>query len=65
MTTPNTVEQTPTPTVNVGARLPADLVARVDAYAADASRPGLRLTRTDALKMLLEYALTPKPEVVR
>ena len=58
MTTPNTAE----PTVNVGARLPRALVARVDAWAEAASRPGLRLTRSDALRMLLEYALAPRDE---
>jgi hypothetical protein len=42
----------------VGFRLPADLVERIDAYAtARAQELGLDVTRTDATRMLLAAAL--------
>jgi len=46
-------------TVQVGFRLPADLVARIDAYAArlTADNPGLEITRVVAVKALLVQAL--------
>jgi hypothetical protein len=56
-----------TKTVQVGFRLPADLVKRIDAYAARLSseNPGLEVTRALAVKALLTQALdaleaTPK-----
>ena len=56
-----------TKTVQVGFRLPADLVKRIDAYAARIANenPGLEVTRALAVKALLTQALdvveaTPK-----
>ena len=56
-----------TKTVQVGFRLPADLVKRIDAYAARIANenPGLEITRVIAVKALLTQALdaveaTPK-----
>jgi hypothetical protein len=48
-----------TKTVQVGFRLPADLVKRIDAYAARIANenPGLEITRVVAVKALLTQAL--------
>lgn len=48
-----------TATVPLAFRLPADLVARIDAYAAKLSgdEPGLEITRVVAVKALLTQAL--------
>jgi hypothetical protein len=48
-----------TKTVQVGFRLPADLVKRIDAYAGRLSseNPGLAVTRALAVKALLTQAL--------
>ena len=48
-----------TKTVQVGFRLPADLVKRIDAYAGRLSseNPGLEVTRALAVKALLTQAL--------
>lgn len=44
---------------HVGARLPADLIARLDARVAEWRRalPGVDLTRTDLIQVLLEAGL--------
>ena len=42
------------PTVQVGMRLDPGLVARLDAVAEKLSRPGLALTRADAIRICLE-----------
>ncbi len=55
-------------TVHVGARLPAKLVERIDArvQAWRAALPGVRVTRTDLLQMLLEEGLrSPKMDAPR
>lgn len=46
-------------TLQVGFRMPTDLVKRIDAHAAklEADRPGSRVTRSDAIRELLEIAL--------
>ena len=46
-------------TTQLAFRLPASLVARVDAYAKrlNAATPGLDVTRTDAVRALLTQAL--------
>jgi len=41
------------PTIYVAARLPKSLVERLDAYAADHEQPGMVVTRSDAVRMLL------------
>ncbi len=48
-----------TKTVQLGFRLPADLVKRIDAYAARIAteNPGLEVTRALAVKALLTQAL--------
>ncbi len=48
-----------TATIALAFRLPADLVARIDAYAAKLSNetPGLEITRVVAVKALLTQAL--------
>ena len=43
--------------VQVAVRLDADVVARLDAVAAKLSRPGLELTRADAIRIALETGL--------
>lgn len=47
------------PTKQVGFRFPVDLVERIDAYADKLSRdlPGLKFTRADAVRVLLERGL--------
>lgn len=41
------------PTVQTAVRLETDVIARLDAIAAKMSRPGLDVTRTDALRIAL------------
>ena len=45
----------------LGVRLPADLLAQIDAFIArrKAEEPGLELTRSSAIRLLLAYALRP------
>lgn len=45
--------------VHVGARLPADLIARIDARVLAWRRalPGVRVTRTDVIQVLLDAGL--------
>lgn len=52
-------------TINVGARLSADLLDRVKAHEARlaASHPALGITRTDAIADLLERGLHAVPKV--
>lgn len=47
------------PKVHVGARLPAKLVERIDARVQEwrAALPGMKVTRTDLLTILLEAGL--------
>ena len=45
------------PTAQIGMRLDHELVARIDAVAAKLSRPGLALTRADALRIAIETGL--------
>jgi predicted transcriptional regulator len=45
------------PTVQTAVRLDAEVVARLDAIAAKMSRPGLEVTRTDALRIALMTGL--------
>ena len=45
------------PTLTVAARLPRELVARLDAFADGRAEPGLRLSRSDAVRMLVTRAL--------
>lgn len=45
------------PTVQVAIRLDAELIPRLDAVAAKLSRPGLSLTRTDAVRICLQTGL--------
>ncbi len=49
----------PEDTIQVGVRLPVSLVARIDAYAQELSeeRPGIHVSRTDAIRVLLLRAL--------
>jgi Arc/MetJ-type ribon-helix-helix transcriptional regulator len=49
----------PEPQVPIGFRLPAQLVARIDAYADKVreSLAGHRINRSDAIRVLLEKAL--------
>lgn len=49
----------PEPTRQVAFRFPAELVARIDAFAARIAdqNPGLEITRADAVRVLLEKAL--------
>ncbi len=44
-------------TQQVGIRLDEDVLARLDAIAEKLSRPGLELTRTDAIRIALETGL--------
>lgn len=48
----------------IGIRLGASLVRRADAYALSlsAEHPGMRFTRTDAIRMILTLHLPPDPE---
>jgi hypothetical protein len=41
------------PTVQTAVRLDPDLIARLDAVAVKLSRPGLEVTRTDAMRICL------------
>ena len=45
------------PTTQVAIRLDADVLDRLDALAARLSRPGLALTRTDALRIAIATGL--------
>jgi hypothetical protein len=49
--------------VQVGIRLPLDIVRRADAYAAalGVEHPGLTFTRTDAIRLILAKHLPPLP----
>jgi hypothetical protein len=51
-------------TISVGLRLPVDLVRRADAFAARLMRenPGMRYTRTDAIRIILARHL-PEDEM--
>lgn len=46
-----------TPSTQVGVRLDADLLRRLDALAARLSRPGLQLSRADAVRIALATGL--------
>ncbi len=50
-------------TVQVNLRLSAELVERIEAFGAGVAEtvPGLEVTRTDAIKMLLTRALDAQP----
>lgn len=54
----------PEPTVSVGLRLPLSIVQRVDHYAAQLARktPGLKVTRADAMRILLAKHLPLLPD---
>ena len=45
------------PTVQTAVRLEAEVIARLDAIAAKMCRPGLEVTRTDALRIALMTGL--------
>ncbi len=45
------------PSVQIAIRLPESTVAALDAYAREHAQPGLALTRSDALRMILASAL--------
>jgi predicted DNA-binding protein len=45
------------PTVQTAVRLEAEVIARLDAIATKMSRPGLEVTRTDALRIALMTGL--------
>jgi hypothetical protein len=47
----------PTEKTQIAVRLDADLIARLDAVAAKLSRPGLDVTRADAIRVALEAGL--------
>ena len=51
------------PTTQVAIRLPASMLAALDAYAAEHAQPGLTLTRSDAVRMILAsgFGNTCKP----
>ena len=44
-------------TTQIAIRLPDSMLAALDAYAAEHAQPGLVLTRSDAIRMLLARAL--------
>ena len=48
----------------IGLRLPASLVRRADAYSArlEGEHPGMRFTRSDAIRMILTLHLPPDPD---
>jgi predicted DNA-binding protein len=46
-------EQPKGPTVQTAVRLDTEVIARLDAIAGKLSRPGLEVTRTDALRIAL------------
>jgi hypothetical protein len=50
--------------LQVGIRLPMDIVRRADAYAAalSAEHPGMTFTRTDAMRIILAKHLPPLPD---
>src|SRR5689334_19582948 len=50
------------PTQQVALRLPLSIIERADAYAAQlaAEHPGLQITRTDAMRMILAKHLPPR-----
>lgn len=48
----------PAAKIQIAVRLEGDLVARLDAVAAKLSRPGLDITRADAIRVALEAGLT-------
>ena len=43
--------------ITVGARLPKTLIAAIDAFAKSKSDPGLKISRSDAIRILLTRAL--------
>jgi hypothetical protein len=45
------------PTTQIAIRLPAPMLAALDAYAAEHAQPGLTVTRSDAVRMILASAL--------
>ena len=47
----------PTEKTQIAVRLDGDLIARLDAVAAKLSRPGLDVTRADAIRVALEAGL--------
>jgi metal-responsive CopG/Arc/MetJ family transcriptional regulator len=57
--------QNPKPTKQIGVRLPAALLAELDRYIAErnANEPGLDLTRSDAVRVILARTLT-KPRAL-
>jgi hypothetical protein len=60
MSRPKPVE----PTVSVGLRLPLSVVQRADRYAAQLARetPGLQVTRTDVMRIILAKHLPLMPD---
>jgi hypothetical protein len=63
----STSRATITDTIQVAFRLPAGLVARLDEYAAKmmAAKPGLAVSRTDVVRVLLGRALDGAAPVPR
>ncbi|MBI5538015.1 MAG: hypothetical protein HY898_35155 [Deltaproteobacteria bacterium] len=44
------------PTTQIAIRVPASLLAQLDAFAAEHAQPGLALTRSDAVRMIMASA---------
>ena len=53
MPKPKTTTQAKGPTQQIAVRLDADVIGRLDAIAGKMSRPGLEVTRTDAIRIAL------------
>ena len=53
------------PTVPIGVRLPASIVAALDDESARLAPPGIRVSRTDVVRVLLEEALAARSAVRR